>query len=588
MTSETRTLSAFTNAVTLTYGYNLSGQLTSITDPFNGQVTYQRDNTGRVTSMGANGYVAWYHESNYNEGSMSVTQLASNIQYRAWGAVKQMTYGNGVGETTGFNQRLQPTAYSLSNVRFYNSFPYPNKASATMSWTFDYFDEGRANHAYDQSDHSYDRRWEYDHAARLSGAYTNHGARGEPDPNYADVYRQTIQYDVWGNITNRTGKIYAANHSDTATYVNNRRQDQYNPFTYDAEANVLTTTQNAHSFDAVGQQIKARSSAAVGNGTAQFPFQPAMELIEAYDGTGAPASHDELTRSENYELDGHGNPFLSSISSGEDISYYMRSTVLGGAVLAEFIRGAQGQPLKRRTSFYLNGQRIARDGGPFGSISYEHTNPINGSSVVTNGHPNWRAMTRQDRDPFGADLSLLSQEYSYWSAGGLYTESANPNDYIDGCFVDGVPINCNSWWLKGTVEPCPDRNCGPRVGKDGKLTQPFQAFADGWSGFLPVGAHYDGNGQWYLPEGGTDNALGKERKVRPEDGDYGTTFGGDLDLSEPQKTSGQRCDERLNGIFGGDGTAFATDRDPPSRYDNLRCSKMKKSGEIRRRSAKMG
>ena len=59
MTSETRTFNALPNSFTLTYGYNLAGQLTSLTDPFNGQVTYQRDSSGRVQSMGANGYSAY-------------------------------------------------------------------------------------------------------------------------------------------------------------------------------------------------------------------------------------------------------------------------------------------------------------------------------------------------------------------------------------------------------------------------------------------------------------------------------------------------------------------------------------------------
>ena len=33
-------------------------------------------------------------------------------------------------------------------------------------------------------------------------------------------------------------------------------------------------------------------------------------------------------------------------------------------------------------------------------------------------------------------------------------------------------------------------------------------------------------------------------------------------LREPQNPAGQRCDDTLRGIFGGDGTVFATDRDP--------------------------
>src|SRR5439155_5532192 len=68
MQSETRQFTeanAPAGAFTITYGYNLAGQLASITDPFSEQVTYQRDSSGRVQSMGASGYTAYYHESNY-------------------------------------------------------------------------------------------------------------------------------------------------------------------------------------------------------------------------------------------------------------------------------------------------------------------------------------------------------------------------------------------------------------------------------------------------------------------------------------------------------------------------------------------
>src|SRR4051794_4826251 len=80
----------------LRYDYNLAGQLKSITDPFTSTVTYTRDAAGRVQSVDASGY-------SYKIGNQSPQAIASfisEIKYRAWGAVKQTTYGNGVVDKT--------------------------------------------------------------------------------------------------------------------------------------------------------------------------------------------------------------------------------------------------------------------------------------------------------------------------------------------------------------------------------------------------------------------------------------------------------------------------------------------------------
>src|SRR5258707_9322889 len=75
----------------LSYAYNLGSELTSITDGFSTQVGYVYDSTGRlttVTNSGASGF-----SSNY----------LSNIEYRAWGALKDMDYGNSVHSHVDYN-----------------------------------------------------------------------------------------------------------------------------------------------------------------------------------------------------------------------------------------------------------------------------------------------------------------------------------------------------------------------------------------------------------------------------------------------------------------------------------------------------
>jgi YD repeat-containing protein len=80
LTAETRAITGV-RSFTLNYTYGVRGQLSSITDPFGAQVGYSYDKTGRLSDVtGAN--------------FASVSSYASGLQYRAWGALKSLTYGN--------------------------------------------------------------------------------------------------------------------------------------------------------------------------------------------------------------------------------------------------------------------------------------------------------------------------------------------------------------------------------------------------------------------------------------------------------------------------------------------------------------
>jgi hypothetical protein len=64
-------------------------------------INYNCDGTGRVVSVTG--------ENNLVE---NVSTYASNLAYRAWGALKDIDYGNGAHSHIGYNTRLFPTAYS--------------------------------------------------------------------------------------------------------------------------------------------------------------------------------------------------------------------------------------------------------------------------------------------------------------------------------------------------------------------------------------------------------------------------------------------------------------------------------------------
>jgi YD repeat-containing protein len=423
MTSETHHFNDLNTSSTggnyaLSYQYNLANQLTSIADPFSTQVGYTHDQAGRlsgVTNSGATNFSAQY---------------LSNIQYRAWGAAKNVDYGNGVHQHVDYNARLQPSASSVSNV----AKPWPYVPSATLNWTYDYYADGRVHHAYDADDNRFDRSYSYDHAARINEADTNRRARGQsPDYYNPDPYQQSFGFDVWSNSTSRTGSLYNRMLSDAGTYTNNRRSG----WSYDAGGAVTRDSSYNHTFNAAGQDTSAIAIRTVGDGSTQWPNQSELEITQSYDGNGQSLKRNQITRMNDYDQE-TGQYY--GVQVDNQTTYYLRSSMLGGAIIDELAKDWQNNVFKMEGYVYAGGQRIAKQSG-----QYEHHNPVTGSWVTT-----WasnRYMNREERDPVGGQLPLTAppsnSTYASLNFGGaLFFIGGDPSDLSGGCVLDNLPTNC--------------------------------------------------------------------------------------------------------------------------------------------------
>ncbi len=133
LTSETRSFTGV-GSFTLSYAYDLGGQLLSLTNSVNGsQVAYGYDHSTRVSGVTGSGYGG-------------VSTYASNIRYRAWSGLKSTSYGNGRALSVGYDKRLRPKEWSIPNV---------------MRWNYSYnnFNEntGRVTYAQNLDDPTLDR-----------------------------------------------------------------------------------------------------------------------------------------------------------------------------------------------------------------------------------------------------------------------------------------------------------------------------------------------------------------------------------------------------------------------------------------------
>lgn len=347
MTSETRTFTGLSN-YTVGYDYNLAGQLKSITDPAGATINYALDSAGRLSAVTGSSFGG-------------VTTYASGAQFRAWGGLKHLNYGNSRVMDAGYNTRMQASSFTLPGV---------------MSKSYSYHADGQLSFSSDASDHRFDRSYSYDHAARITQAFSGAEARGEPATNNRP-YKQTFSYDGFGHLANRNSHIWPDFYPSSDTYVNNRRSW----WSYDAAGNLLGSDDAAYAYDAVGSIVTVST------------YEPESTTTRSLDGYGQQVKTVASTYDENTES-------WSTLTK-----YYVRSTVLGKVITELDQNGA-----KQRTFVYAGSQMLAtQDVIPFyGSqgVTWEHRDPSNATfrTTMVNGDVSAYA----ELDPTGADAGLAA------------------------------------------------------------------------------------------------------------------------------------------------------------------------------------
>ncbi|MFZ0063270.1 MAG: RHS repeat-associated core domain-containing protein, partial [Pyrinomonadaceae bacterium] len=354
LTSEARTFTGV-GTFSLSYLYNLGGELTSITNQSNAQVGYSYDKVGRPISVSGSGYAG-------------VSSYINNISYRAFG-VKSMAYNNGKTLSLAYDNRMRVKQWYVPTV---------------MRWDYAYdkFNEntGRVTYAKNLDDPTLDRSYDYDNVGRMWASHSGKEARwhiGQESYSGADgPYAFNAAYDQWGNITTRNG-WGVANASYTTSYTNNKRTG----FSYDASGNLTNDGSQTFTYDATGQQATASGNS----------------ITQTYDGDGLRAK-----KTEN-----------------GTITYYLRSSVLGGQVISE-LNSSGGWT---RGYVYLGGQLVAIQ---YGGVSWVHQDPVTKSQRITNSGGTVTSII--DLDPWGGETGRSSnqafQPHRYTS----YERDANSGD----------------------------------------------------------------------------------------------------------------------------------------------------------------
>lgn len=400
---------------TFNYSYNLIGLLTNITDPerTDASVGYSYDSIGRLSAVTGGGYAG-------------VTKYARGFQYRAWGGLRHVDYGND-GDSRylniTYNQRQQIERYTVAGVNA--AGPY-KLIDTQYRYTTDtdpahYDNDGRVKYVQDQAP-QFDRGYRYDNTGRLKLALTGSEARAgggggvQPD----GPYRQTYGFDMWGHPTNRTSLNWGVEtESMSASYINNRRND----WQYDAEGNPLQQNELQNTYDAAGRAVSVIQSTPRGRN-----FPNGVTVLQEYDGDGQRAKHTE----------------------GNIVTYYVRSSVLKGEVIYEIAKTPSTNIWQKRRSYvYAEGKLLAiRDHGANGDqqkIEWVHHNPATGSQRRSNA--NGATGPGTETDPLGVDFGTAPPPeepvYTEPVQDIVFPRFGDALNLSTGCAIDGAPVSCD-------------------------------------------------------------------------------------------------------------------------------------------------
>lgn len=430
-------------------------------DPVDSSVSYAYNKAGQLLNGTGSGF-----------GSVSqFTSTALPIKYRAWGAVKQINYGNGLKYDHTYNARLQLTRRTFTPV-----------STAASVNDYAYYPDGRLKSKLLFSTPTYfDRSYSYDHVGRLTQARTDGEARGQTG---SGPYHQDYVYDVWNNLGRTNNTLWGyPQPTDAPTYTNNRHPGMF----YDNAGNVTASGGISHTYDAASRQTYASGGGVVGGPPPQ-PIYPVWEIANTYDGNGQYVKRAELRR--------YPNP-----SGVTTTNYYVRSSVLGGAILVEL--NAQGN--KAKSYVYAAGDRLAKHepASAVAPVAWYIIEPLTGDWGEAKSNGDFMGDKGANLDPLGADTPpndpyLLDPTPTYIESRPnepLYIDGGDPFDLSGGCTLDGVPVSCNFAAQLEQSETAAYIPYGQATRFNPKTGgyETFSAFADGRQGFVPVGGLGDLN-----------------------------------------------------------------------------------------------
>jgi YD repeat-containing protein len=375
MTSETKHFADFpSNNYTISYNYHLSGGLKSYTDPFSSTVNYTNDKLGRLTAVAGTAF-----------GDNTTGQYADSIQYRAWGAVKQLNYksDDNLLIKMEYDARLRVSEHSA----------YSSVNGFIQKAMFEYFADSRPKAMDNQIDNKFDRSFGYDSVGRLVSNTFGGASVGVP-------YSQTIAYDAFSNMTQRNTTHWGAGNNFNAEYLNGRKKPAGTTIpVYDAAGNMInpgsradTGETNTTSYDAANRprEVKTVYQRRVRNNLGSYVYASFEKIMtQYYDGDGRPVKDIETDRR------------VTTPPQGGTLTtkYQIWSSVFNSPLTSLNNFGA-----KEKTKVFAGGAVVAEQVNASSRVEWTTADPVTGSSQKVYKNGTFFNDQRKELEAFGQEV----------------------------------------------------------------------------------------------------------------------------------------------------------------------------------------
>lgn len=365
-------------AFRLTYEYDTTGTLRTVTDPYGSEVEYSRDKVARLTAVDGSAF-----------GNNTTGDYVSGIKYRAFGSAKEVTTDtdDDAVMTILYDNGLRPSLYQVTTSTV--SGGYLKKS------TFDYNADASIQSMTDVVNSSFNRTYKYDHMSRLSSN------RVTPTAYATEPYTQSITYDAFSQMTSRSTNYWGATGYFSSTYTNGRE---------------TTSGVSGTAYDAAGNQYNAGTR---GNGTYQ---------TRAFDASGRNVSfenkykvragrnlYNTVTRDLRYDYDGDGHQVRQRVYVNGTQQTGETKLQIWSSVLGMFISETNQTGAKVTTKVTANGSVIAEQLNYAGTnddvVVWMHADPVSGSSSRT--HKDGTLWYRTEYEPLGQEINVFGTDEEF-------------------------------------------------------------------------------------------------------------------------------------------------------------------------------
>ena len=335
---------------TMSYVYNLAGQITSQTYPSGRVVATEFDTSGRIAGVRNQGSI------NYYAGG-APSDATNRIEYSAAGAAKRVKFGNGLWEHTEFNSRLQITEIGLGttsggNDRLRLNYDYgtTNNNGNLLSHTITVPTIGSA------TGFTAVQTYEYDPLNRLKTAKENNGSN----------WVQNFTYDRFGNRNFAAGTTFPVgltpSNNPTFNQANNRIDDTVagqTAVTYDQAGNLTKDVENRpYTYDGDGKLATFNGGQEVSGGATYYYDADGRRVKKVVGGS--------VTIIYVYNLTGLLVAEYSSAAPNQLGTSYLLLDTLSSPRLITAVDGS----VRSRHDYFPFGEEIAGNGGRASNQGY--------------------------------------------------------------------------------------------------------------------------------------------------------------------------------------------------------------------------